>query len=93
MPETTTANSTDILDEIVRGGRMAKDEQQIVHARDLIGEFAQQVLDQKMAPSADVTGMIATTTVKSPIVAKILALAPMRSRCFWSRVNAGSSAQ
>lgn len=58
MPETTTATSNDILDEIVRGGRMAKDEQQLVHARDLIGEFAQQVIDEKMAPSADVTAMI-----------------------------------
>ena len=37
---------------------MAKDEQQLVHARDLIGEFAQQVIDEKMAPSADVTAMI-----------------------------------
>src|SRR5665647_2693701 len=44
-------------------------------------------------PRAFVTGMIATTTVNRPIVAKILASEPKLSRCFWSRVSAGSSDQ
>ncbi len=46
-----------------------------------------------LSPSALVTGMIATTTVNRPMVLKILASAPIRSRCCWSRVRAGSSDQ
>ena len=44
-------------------------------------------------PSAVVTGMIATTVTNSPIVAKILVRALMRSRSEPSRVSEGSMDQ
>jgi len=47
-----------LLDRIVQEGRMIKDESQRGYARDLIGEFATQVLDEGMTISKDTAAMI-----------------------------------
>ena len=60
-PPTATAapkGGEDIVDQIVREGRMARDELQLAHARDLVGEFANQVLDKSMVISPDLATMI-----------------------------------
>ena len=44
-------------------------------------------------PSAVVIGITPTTTVNSPIVAKIFASELMRSRSFWSTLRAGTRLQ
>ncbi|OQY58013.1 MAG: EvpB family type VI secretion protein [Desulfobacteraceae bacterium 4572_88] len=49
---------TTLLDKIVREGGMAHDETQVPYARDLIGEFVSQILDEGMAVSADTVAMI-----------------------------------
>jgi type VI secretion system protein ImpC len=48
----STAEMT-TLDKILYEGKMARDESQKGHAKDLIGEFVNQVLDQGMAVSQD----------------------------------------
>jgi type VI secretion system protein ImpC len=52
------APAGDLLDQLIREGRMAKDELQIAHSRELIGEFASQVLDKTLTPSADIAAMV-----------------------------------
>jgi len=47
-----------LLDKIIQEGKMARDESQISYARDLIGEFATQILDDSMTVSADTVAMI-----------------------------------
>ncbi|MCP4124732.1 MAG: type VI secretion system contractile sheath large subunit, partial [Bacteroidetes bacterium] len=47
-----------LLDTIVQKGKMAHDESQVPYARDLIGEFVSQVLDEEMTVSADTAAMI-----------------------------------
>lgn len=47
-----------LLDQIVHEGRMAHDEEQQKHARELLAEFALQVLDKKMTISRDTVAMI-----------------------------------
>ncbi|MEX2570219.1 MAG: type VI secretion system contractile sheath large subunit [Gemmatimonadota bacterium] len=47
-----------LLDKIVSEGRMARDDNQAVYAKDLIGEFATQVLDEGMAISNDTVAAI-----------------------------------
>ena len=42
-----------LLDRIVSEGRMARDDDQAVYAKDLIGEFATQVLEEGMSISND----------------------------------------
>ena len=62
--ETATANGgvameeLPLLDRIIVGGRMARDDMQRDYARDLIGEFAGQVLDEAMTVSSDTVAMI-----------------------------------
>ena len=46
------------LDQIIQEGRMAKDDSQIPYAKDLIGEFVTQILDEGMTVSADTIAMI-----------------------------------
>lgn len=67
MPEETAqpagaaadvAGNGNLLDRIVQEGRMIKDESQREYARDLIGEFATQVLDEGMTISKDTAAMI-----------------------------------
>ena len=47
-----------LLDTIIEEGRMAREESQMAHARDLIGEFATQILDEEMTVSPDTVAMI-----------------------------------
>ncbi len=66
MSETETATASGgvaleelpLLDRIIVQGRMARDDMQRDYARDLIGEFAQQVLDEAMTVSNDTVAMI-----------------------------------
>jgi type VI secretion system protein ImpC len=65
MPETNTATAAGValeelplLDRIITQGRMARDDLQRDYARDLIGEFAGQVLDEAMTVSGDTVAMI-----------------------------------
>jgi type VI secretion system protein ImpC len=47
-----------LLDRIIHDGRMAHDAEQQSHARELLAEFALQVLDKKMVVSRDTVAMI-----------------------------------
>lgn len=47
-----------LLDRIIHEGRMAHDEEQEQHARELLAEFALQVLDKNMTVSRDTVAMI-----------------------------------
>jgi type VI secretion system protein ImpC len=67
MPATATAPAADgatataeltVLDRIVQEGRMARDDVQKIYARDLVGEFASQVLDQEMTVGSDTVAAI-----------------------------------
>ncbi|MCP4113400.1 MAG: type VI secretion system contractile sheath large subunit [Desulfobacteraceae bacterium] len=55
---TTDEQELTLLDKIVQKGKMAHDESQVPYARDLIGEFVSQVLDEEMTVSADTAAMI-----------------------------------
>jgi type VI secretion system protein ImpC len=54
---TATAELT-VLDRIVQEGRMARDDVQKIYARDLVGEFAVQVLDDGMTVGNDTVAAI-----------------------------------
>ena len=56
--ETQTTARGDIVDEIVRDGKMARDELQLSHARTLIGEFAEQAAAQTIAARGDLATAI-----------------------------------
>jgi type VI secretion system protein ImpC len=56
---TATAELT-VLDRIVQEGRMARDDVQKIYARDLVGEFAVQVLDDGMTVGNDTVAAINT---------------------------------
>jgi type VI secretion system protein ImpC len=47
-----------LLERIIAEGRMARDESQQAYAKDLIGEFARQVLDEGMTVGTDTVTMI-----------------------------------
>ena len=47
-----------LLDQIVDKGKMAKDESQKARAKDLVGEFVHQILDEGMTVSRDTLAMI-----------------------------------
>ena len=47
-----------LLDTIIQEGNMARDESQLPYAKDLIGEFVTQILDEDMTVSADTVAMI-----------------------------------
>jgi len=54
----TTVKSADIVDDIIREGKMARDEMQLTHARTLIGEFAEQAANQQIASQGDLATAI-----------------------------------
>src|SRR4051812_5698116 len=54
----TDAAAPSLLDRIVDEGRMARDDSQKAYARDLIGEFVSQVIDQGTTVSTDTVAMI-----------------------------------
>lgn len=47
-----------LLDKIIQEGKMARDESQTAYAKDLVGEFVSQILDQGMTISNDTFAMI-----------------------------------
>jgi type VI secretion system protein ImpC len=55
---TLDAGSGTLLDSIISDGNMIKDESQREYAKDLIGEFVSQILDQGMVISKDTAAMI-----------------------------------
>ena len=55
---TTTTEDLNVLDKIVQDGGMTQEESQVAHAKDMIGELAQQVLDGTMTVSDDTMAMI-----------------------------------
>jgi type VI secretion system protein ImpC len=57
-PAQTATQETSLLDSIVEEGRMAKSESQKEYARDLIGEFAKQIMQGEMVISKDTELMI-----------------------------------
>lgn len=54
----STTQTLNLLDRIIAEGRMAHDESQQGYARDLLAEFATQVLDEGMAIDKDTVAMI-----------------------------------
>jgi len=52
------AEELSLLDNIVQNGGMVGDDSQVPYARDLIGEFVTQILDEGMVVSADTAAMI-----------------------------------
>lgn len=54
----TETTSMSLLDRIIQEGRMAYDEMQQVYAKDMLAEFATQVLDEGMAIDKDTVAMI-----------------------------------
>lgn len=53
-----TAQELTLLDKIIQEGGMVKDDSQVPYARDLIGEFVEQILEEGMVVSADTAAMI-----------------------------------
>ena len=58
VAENTTLPMLSLLDQIVADGRMAHDESQKVYARDLLAEFATQVLDESLKVDKGTVAMI-----------------------------------
>ena len=56
--ESATTTSQDVVDDIIREGNMARDEMQLAHARNLIGEFAEQAANQNIAAQGDLATAI-----------------------------------
>ena len=52
------AGDGSLLDQIVDKGKMARDESQKARAKDLVGEFVHQILDEGMTVSRDTLAMI-----------------------------------
>ncbi|HEX6084617.1 MAG TPA: type VI secretion system contractile sheath large subunit [Thermoanaerobaculia bacterium] len=58
--ESSAAAATELslLDQIISKGKLARDEQQKPRAKDLVGEFVNQILDEGMTVSRDTMAMI-----------------------------------
>ena len=54
----TGVGTLSLLEHIIADGKMARDESQKAYARDLIGEFVTQILDEDMTVSQDTVAMI-----------------------------------
>ncbi|MEK1943242.1 MAG: type VI secretion system contractile sheath large subunit, partial [Pseudomonas sp.] len=54
----STTETLSLLDRIIAEGRMAHDDSQQDYARDMLAEFATQVLDEGMAIDKDTVAMI-----------------------------------
>ena len=42
-----------LVDNIIQNGKLARDDSQLEYAKDLVAEFATQILDEGMTVSAD----------------------------------------
>jgi type VI secretion system protein ImpC len=60
----TTEEELPLLDQIIQRGKMARDEAQQERARDLVGEFVHQILDEGMTVSNDTVAMIEAQVAK-----------------------------
>lgn len=58
MADTKTTPTNDIVDDIIREGKMARDELQIAHARTLIGEFAEEAAAEHIRAIGDLATAI-----------------------------------
>jgi type VI secretion system protein ImpC len=47
-----------LLDRILTEGKLARDESQVSHAKDIVGEFVNQLLDKSMVVNQDLSAMI-----------------------------------
>jgi type VI secretion system protein ImpC len=47
-----------LLDRILSEGKLARDESQVSHAKDIVGEFVNQLLDKSMVVNQDLSAMI-----------------------------------
>ncbi|HEX6865362.1 MAG TPA: type VI secretion system contractile sheath large subunit, partial [Thermoanaerobaculia bacterium] len=56
--ETTAPGEASLLDEIIAKGKLARDDSQKARARDLVGEFVHQIVDEGMTISRDTMTMI-----------------------------------
>lgn len=63
-PAAETTEELPLLDQIIQRGKLARDEQQTERARDLVGEFVHQILDEGMTISADTVAMIEAQVAK-----------------------------
>src|SRR5215208_4363743 len=59
-----TVTELPLLERIIAEGKMARDESQRPYARDLIGEFVHQILDEGMTVSKDTVAMIEQRVAK-----------------------------
>jgi type VI secretion system protein ImpC len=59
-----TEEELPLLDQIIRKGKLARDEAQEERARDLVGEFVHQILDEGMTVSNDTVAMIEAQVAK-----------------------------
>jgi type VI secretion system protein ImpC len=55
---TTTEGEGSLLDQIIEKGKLARDDSQKSRAKDLVGEFVTQILDEGMTISRDTLAMI-----------------------------------
>jgi type VI secretion system protein ImpC len=55
---TATATESSLLDRIIQDGKMARDESQHAYARDLVGEYVNQILEGGMTVSSDTVASI-----------------------------------
>ena len=60
----TTTTELSLLDQVVQEGMRAREADQQAHARDLVGEFVHQILDEGMTVSSDTVAMIETRIAK-----------------------------
>ena len=58
QPAAAAATEPSVLDRIIQEGKMARDESQQAYARDLVGEFVNQILDEGMTVSKDTVASI-----------------------------------
>jgi type VI secretion system protein ImpC len=59
--DTATANAVpagDVIDELIREGKMARDELQVAHSRSLIGEFVNQVEPEQVPENGDLAALV-----------------------------------
>src|SRR5262245_35827973 len=59
-----TVTELPLLERIIAEGKMARDESQQPYARDLIGEFVHQILDEGLTVSKDTVAMIEQQVAK-----------------------------
>ena len=61
LKDTATATAIpagDVIDELIREGKMARDELQVAHSRTLIGEFVNQVEPEQVPKNGDLAAIV-----------------------------------